>query len=78
MVTLTLAIAVEANQAVALDYTPGANPVQDAAGTAAAPLSRQAASSHIPVPALPVAGMWLLAGLLSLLGARRVRSAGRP
>ena len=38
-VTLTLAPAVEVNQAVTLDYTPGANPVQDAAGTAAAPLS---------------------------------------
>ena len=40
-VTLTLATAVEATQAVALDYTPGANPIQDAAGNGAAPLSGQ-------------------------------------
>ena len=38
-VTLTLATAVPANQAVSIDYTPGANPIQDAAGNDAAPLS---------------------------------------
>ena len=38
-VTLTLAAAVPANQAVSIDYTPGANPIQDAAGNDAAPLS---------------------------------------
>ena len=40
-VTLTLATAVQAGQTVTLDYTPGANPTQDAAGNDAAPLSGQ-------------------------------------
>ena len=35
-VTLTLATAVQAGQTVTLDYTPGANPTQDAAGNDAA------------------------------------------
>ena len=40
-VTLTLATAVEANQAVTLAYnTPGTNPIQDTAGNDAAPLLR--------------------------------------
>ena len=45
-VTLMLATAVEANQAVALDYTPGANPTQDAAGNDAALLSRQTVTNN--------------------------------
>ena len=45
-VTLTLATAVEANQAVTLDYTPGANPTQDAAGNDAAPLSGQTVTNN--------------------------------
>ena len=45
-VTLTLATAVEANQAVTLAYTPGANPIQDAAGNDAAPLSRQTVTNN--------------------------------
>ena len=38
-VTLTLAAPVQPNQAVSIDYTPGANPIQDASGNDAAPLS---------------------------------------
>ena len=45
-VTLTLATAVEANQAVTLDYTPGTNPIQDAAGNDAAPLSGQTVTNN--------------------------------
>ena len=45
-VTLTLATAVEANQAVTLAYTPGANPIQDAAGNDAALLSRQPVTNN--------------------------------
>ena len=40
-VTLTLATAVEVNQAVTVDYTPGTNPIQDEAGIDAVPLSGQ-------------------------------------
>ena len=47
-VTLTLATAVQANQTVTLDYTPGANPTQDAAGNDAAALSRQAVTNNTP------------------------------
>ena len=45
-VTLTLATAVEAGQTVALDYTPGANPIQDAAGNDAVPLSGQTVTNN--------------------------------
>ena len=45
-VTLTLATAVQADQAVTLDYTPGANPTQDEAGNDAAPLSGQAMTNN--------------------------------
>ena len=45
-VTLTLATAVEANQTVTLAYTPGANPIQDAAGNDAALLSRQTVTNN--------------------------------
>ena len=45
-VTLALATAVEANQAVTLAYTPGANPIQDAAGNDAAALSRQTVTNN--------------------------------
>ena len=45
-VTLTLATAVEANQAVTLAYTPGTNPIQDAAGNDAAPLSGQPVTNN--------------------------------
>ena len=45
-VTLTLATAVEANQAVALDYTLGANPTQDAAGNDAVLLSGQTVTNN--------------------------------
>ena len=38
-VTLTLATAVEAGQTVTVGYTPGTNPIQDAAGNDAAPLA---------------------------------------
>ena len=38
-VTLTLAAPVQPNQAVSIDYTPGATPIQDASGNDAAPLS---------------------------------------
>ena len=47
-VTLTLATAVQANQAVTLDYTPGANPTQDVAGNDAAALSGQAVTNNTP------------------------------
>ena len=45
-VTLTLATAVEANQAVTLAYTPGANPIQDTTGADAATLPAQAATNN--------------------------------
>ena len=45
-VTLTLATAVEAGQTVTLAYTPGANPIQDAAGNDAAALSRQTVTNN--------------------------------
>ena len=45
-VTLTLATAVEANQTVTLAYTPGANPIQDAAENDAALLSRQTVTNN--------------------------------
>ena len=38
-VTLTLAAPVQPNQAVSIDYTPGATPIQDASGNDAAPIS---------------------------------------
>ena len=38
-VTLTLAAPVQPNQAVSIDYTPGATPIQDAAGNDAGPIS---------------------------------------
>ena len=38
-VTLTLAAPVQPSQAVSIDYTPGATPIQDASGNDAAPLS---------------------------------------
>ena len=47
-VTLTLATPVQANQAVTLDYTPGANPTQDVAGNDAAALSGQAVTNNTP------------------------------
>ena len=47
-VTLTLATAVQANQAVTLDYTPGANPTQDVAGNDAAALSGQHVTNNTP------------------------------
>ena len=47
-VTLTLATAVQANQTVTLDYTPGANPTQDVAGNDAAALSGQAVTNNTP------------------------------
>ena len=46
--TLTLATAVQAGQTVTLDYTPGANPIQDAAGNDAAPLSGQLVTNNTP------------------------------
>ena len=52
-VTLTLATAVEANQAVALDYTPGATPTQDVAGNDAAALSGQAVTNNTGRPPPP-------------------------
>ena len=45
-VTLTLATAVEANQAVTLAYAPGTNPIQDAAGNGAAPLPAQTVTNN--------------------------------
>ena len=45
-VTLTLATAVEAGQTVTLAYTPGANPIQDAAGNDAAPPSGQPVTNN--------------------------------
>ena len=47
-VTLTLAAPVQANQAVTLDYTPGANPTQDMAGNDAAALSGRAVTNNTP------------------------------
>ena len=47
-VTLTLATPVQAGQTVTLDYTPGANPIQDAAGNDAAPLSGQPVTNNTP------------------------------
>ncbi len=52
-VTLTLATAVEANQAVVLDYTPGANPTQDAAGNDAAAVSGQPVTHNTAGPGPP-------------------------
>ncbi len=46
--TLALATAVQAGQTVTLDYTPGANPIQDAAGHDAAPLSGQLVTNNTP------------------------------
>ena len=45
-VTLTLATAVEAGQTVTLAYTPGTNPIQDAAGNDAAALSGQTVANN--------------------------------
>ena len=47
-VTLTLAGWVEANQVVKLNYTPGANPIQDEAGNDAAALSGQTVTNNTP------------------------------
>ena len=47
-VTLTLATAVQANQTVTLDYTPGTNPTQDMAGNDAAALSGQHVTNNTP------------------------------
>ena len=46
--TLALATAVQAGQTVTLDYTPGTNPIQDAAGNDAAPLSGQPVTNNTP------------------------------
>ena len=56
-VTLTLANAVQANQTVTLDYTPGASPIQDGAGNDAAALSGQAVTNNTPRVSI---GPWLL------------------
>ena len=47
-VTLTLADAVQADQRVTLDYTPGARPTQDVAGNDAAPLSGRLVTNNTP------------------------------
>ena len=47
-VTLTLSAAVTSGDSVTLTYTPGANPVQDAAGNDAAALSTQAVTNNTP------------------------------
>ena len=47
-VTLTLAIAVPAGTTVTVGYTPGANPIQNAAGNDAAPLSGQPVTNNTP------------------------------
>ena len=71
-VTLTLVARLQALQTVRLSYTPGADPIQDAAGNHAASLSGENVTNETqtPVPALPVAVTWLLAGLLSPCSAR--------
>ena len=58
-VTLTLATAVQADQAVTLDYTPGANPTQDEAGNDAAPLSGQAVTNNLDntAPTVTITGV---------------------
>ena len=83
-VTLTLATAVQAGQTVALDYTPGANPIQDAAGNDSAPLDGQAVTNNTgpgpgpgpepepePEPE-PVPALPLLGQLLLALGVMRL------
>ena len=55
-VTLTLAAAVTGGQTVTLDYTPGANPIRDAARNAAAALSGQAVTNNTPIPNNPATG----------------------
>ena len=81
-VTLTLATAVQAGQTVTLDHTPGANPIQDAAGNDSAPLDGQAVTNNTgpgpdpgpepePVPAFPLLGQLLLA-----LGVMRLSRRG--
>ena len=56
-VTLTPATAVQAGQTVTLGYTPGATPIQDAAGNDAAGLSRRTVTNNTdtgpPPPPLP-------------------------
>ncbi|MDE2781386.1 MAG: SwmB domain-containing protein, partial [Gemmatimonadota bacterium] len=52
-VTLTLAGAVQAGQAVRLDYTPGANPIRDKAGNDAAALSGFRVTNITPDPGSP-------------------------
>ena len=47
-VTLTLASAVQANQTVTLDYTPGTNPIRDGAGNDAAALSGRSVTNNTP------------------------------
>ena len=62
-VTLTLASAVRANQTVALDYTPGTNPIRDGAGNDAAALSGRSVTNYTPgvgpMPRVSI-GPWLL------------------
>ena len=56
-VTLTLANAVQANQTVTLDYTPGASPIQDGAGNDAAALTGRSVTNNTPRVSI---GPWLL------------------
>ena len=62
-VTLTLANAVQVNQTVTLDYTPGTNPIQDGAGNDAAALSGRSVTNNTPgvgpMPRVSI-GPWLL------------------
>ncbi len=62
-VTLTLASAVQVNQTVTLDYTPGTNPIQDGAGNDAAALSGRSVTNNTPgvgpMPRVSI-GPWLL------------------
>ena len=59
-VTLTLANAVQANQTVTLDYTPGTNPIQDGAGNDAAALSGQSVTNNTGGGPRVSIGPWLL------------------
>ena len=55
-VTLTLADAVTAGQSVAVEYTPGSNPVQDGSGLDALPLTGEDVDIEDTTPPIPASG----------------------
>ncbi len=77
-VTLTLASAVPAGQAVTLDYRPGANPIRDEAGNNAAALSGRSVTNATDTRAPELNGATVLGRTLVLTYDEALDGASRP